>query len=77
MACDRCLATTGKGVVLRLPKSGREVGWRVPTCGLPHTSSKSVHNSRHHNALDVSIMYDVLEFLKQEGLFDESIFKER
>ena len=30
MACDRRLATTGKGVVLR-----------VPTCGLPHTSSKS------------------------------------
>ena len=30
MACDRRLATTGQGVVLR-----------VPTCGVPHTSSKS------------------------------------
>ena len=30
-----------RGVVLRVRTSGRVVGWRVPTCGLPHTSSKS------------------------------------
>ena len=34
MACDRHLATTGRGV-----------GWCVPTCGLPHTVSKSGLNT--------------------------------
>ena len=42
VACDRRLATIGKGVVLRVLTSGTVVGWRVQTCGLPHTGSKSV-----------------------------------
>ena len=45
VARDRRLATTGKGVVLRVPTPARVVGWRVPTCGLPHTSSKSDQES--------------------------------
>ena len=27
------LAASSREVVLHLPTSGREVGWRVPTCG--------------------------------------------